>query len=153
MQIDRERFKETLKKKGLKVTNQRIVVLETLAKCDGKHLTAEELYEIVKADYPEIGLATIYRTIQLLQELQLVDSIQLGDGYVRYEIGDFDKKEAHHRHHHLICMGCGKVFAFEEDLLEALEEKIKTTTGFQVRDHEVKLYGYCEDCSNNECGE
>ena len=65
MAVDREQFKRLLKEKGLKVTNQRLMVLEALAACPDKHLTAEEIYEMVKADYPEIGLATVYRTIQL----------------------------------------------------------------------------------------
>ena len=67
MAFDKEGFKTLLKSKGLKITNQRLLVLEALAACPDRHLTAEEIYGIVKADCPEIGLATVYRTIQLLQ--------------------------------------------------------------------------------------
>ena len=73
MSISKEKFKEMLREKGLKVTNQRILVLEVLADHRDKHLTAEDIYELVREDYPEIGLATIYRTVQLLLEMQLVD--------------------------------------------------------------------------------
>lgn len=146
MAFDRDKFKEILKSKGLKVTNQRMQVLEVLSASPDKHLTAEEIYELVKADYPEIGLATVYRTIQLLLELHLIDRINLDDGFVRYEIGHMDSEESRHHHHHLICLECGKVFSFEDDLLEKLEEKIMQTTSFRVVDHEVKLYGYCSDC-------
>ena len=66
MSISKEKFKEMLREKGLKVTNQRILVLEVLADHRDKHLTAEDIYELVREDYPEIGLATIYRTVQLL---------------------------------------------------------------------------------------
>ena len=72
MSISKEKFKEMLREKGLKVTNQRILVLEVLADHRDKHLTAEDIYELVREDYPEIGLATIYRTVQLLLEMQLV---------------------------------------------------------------------------------
>ena len=135
-----------LKKKGLKVTKQRLLVLQALASCPDKHLTAEEIYTIIKADCPEIGLATVYRTIQLLLELNLIDRINLDDGFVRYEIGSVGENDSKHHHHHLICRSCGKVLSFQDDLLEELEDKIKETTGFQVVDHEVKLYGYCKEC-------
>ena len=64
MSISKEKFKEMLREKGLKVTNQRILVLEVLADHRDKHLTAEDIYELVREDYPEIGLAPIYRTVQ-----------------------------------------------------------------------------------------
>lgn len=138
-------FKRILKERGLKITRQRILVLEALASCEDRHLTAEEIYEIVKEDFPEIGLATVYRTIQLLSELDLVESVQLGDGYVRYEIGKIGEEEAHH-HHHLICLECGKIISFWDDLLEELEARIMEAASFQVKNHEVKLYGYCKEC-------
>ncbi|NLL76653.1 MAG: transcriptional repressor [Clostridiales bacterium] len=146
MAVNREQFKQLLKDKGLKVTTQRLLVLEALAACPDKHLTAEEIYEMVKADYLEIGLATVYRTIQILLELHLIDRINLDDGFVRYEIGNVGMGTAKHHHHHLICINCGKINSFEDDLLEELEEKITKTTGFRVVDHEVKLYGCCAEC-------
>lgn len=146
MAFDREEFIALLKNKGLKVTNQRLLVLEVLAACPDRHLTAEEIYEIIKTDCPEIGLATVYRTIQLLLELHLIDRINLDDGVVRYEIGNGKEGGTKHRHHHLVCRKCGRVISFQDDLLEELEDKIVKTTGFQVMDHEVKLYGYCKEC-------
>ena len=141
-----EKFKEMLREKGLKVTNQRILVLEVLADHRDKHLTAEDIYELVREDYPEIGLATIYRTVQLLLEMQLVDRINLDDGCARYEIGEFFDGEERHHHHHLICRTCGKIIPFKDDLLENLEDKIEETTGFHVLDHELKFYGQCKEC-------
>ena len=148
MSISQEKFKEMLKEKGLKVTNQRLLVLQVLAEHGDEHLTAEDIFELVKEDYPEIGLATIYRTVQLLLDMQLVDRIMLDDGCVRYEIGDFlDEQEGHrHHHHHLICTECGSVSAFRDDLLEDLEAYIEKETGFQVTDHELKFYGVCKKC-------
>lgn len=149
MAVNREQFRQLLRKNGLKVTNQRLMVLEALAACPDKHLAAEEIFELVKVDYPEIGLATVYRTIQLLYELHLIDRVNLDDGFVRYEIGNIHEEQIKHHHHHLICKKCGKVISFRDDLLEDLEEKIMKTTGFSVVDHEVKLYGYCKECGGN----
>lgn len=146
MAVNREKFKAILREKGLKVTTQRILVLEALSSAPDKHFTAEEIYEAVKQEYPEIGLATVYRTIQVLLELHLIDRINLDDGYVRYEIGAVDSSEMKHHHHHLICLSCGKVFSFGDDLLDTLEEKIQDSMDFKVVDHEVKLYGYCRNC-------
>lgn len=146
MKYDREQFKRILKENGLKVTRQRLVALEAISSCPEEHLSADEIFALVKVDCPEIGLATVYRTIQLLSELHLIDRINFDDGYVRYEMGSaFDREQKHH-HHHLICSNCGKVISFQDDLLEELEEKIARTTGFEVVDHEVKLYGHCKDC-------
>ena len=149
MAVDKGRFTQLLREKGLKVTNQRLRVLEAIASCPEEHLTAEEIYELVKADGPEIGLATVYRTIQLLNELHLIDRINFDDGFVRYEMGSAQERERRHRHHHLICMKCGRVISFQDDLLEELEEKIARTTGFRVVNHEVKLYGYCVECGGD----
>ena len=144
--VGREEFKKRLKEKGLKVTNQRLVVLEALETSSNQHLTAEQIFDLVKADTPEIGLATVYRTIQVLLELHLIDRVNFDDGSERYEIVRMGTKGARHHHHHLICINCGKVFEFEEDMMEGLETEIEKKTGFHVIDHEVKLYGYCKEC-------
>lgn len=141
-----EKFKNLLTKNGLKATNQRIAILEMLSSNPGKHLTAEEIYDCVRKDNPEIGLATVYRTIQLLSELGLIDKLILDDGYLRYEIRSNDKGDIGHHHHHLICLECGNIDTFQDDLLETLETRIKENMGFEVVDHEVKLYGHCKQC-------
>lgn len=143
--MDQERFKEGLRARGLKVTNQRLIVLETIAGHPGEHLTAEEIYELAREKYPEIGLATIYRTVQVLVDLRVIDKVSFDDGFARYELGDAGEYSRHH-HHHAICQGCGAVISFEDDLLETLEQAVSDAIGFVVTDHEVKLYGYCENC-------
>lgn len=149
MAVEKGNFRQLLKDKGLKVTRQRLTVLEAIASRPEEHLTAEEIFALVKVDCPDIGLATVYRTIQLLSELHLVDRINFDDGFVRYEMGSVPERSQKHRHHHLICMKCGKVISFQDDLLEGLEAKIAATTGFYVVNHEVKLYGYCVECGGN----
>lgn len=149
MPNNQERFKMLLKENGLKVTKQRITILEVLEDRPGKHLTAEEIYDCVREQYPDIGLATVYRTIQLLSELHLIDKLNLDDGYVRYEIGKVGTSTKSHHHHHLICLDCGNVSSFEDDLLDTLEKRITENVGFEVVDHEVKLFGYCKECNNS----
>ena len=146
MQLDRKGFENLLREKGLKVTTQRLAVLTVLSQKPDSHLTAEEIYDLVKLENPEIGLATVYRTIQLLLELKIIDRIHLDDGYVRYELGHVFEDEDGHHHHHLICVKCGRVSSFQGDLLEEFEKRMEGQTGFQIQDHDVKLYGYCADC-------
>lgn len=146
MQLDRKEFADLLRAKGLKVTTQRLAVLSVLSQEPDSHLTAEEIYELVKAGCPDIGLATIYRTIQMLLELKIIDRIYLDDGYVRYELGHIYESEDSHHHHHLICIKCGRVRSFQGDLLEEFEKRMEDATGFRIQDHDVKLYGYCTDC-------
>lgn len=141
-----EKFKLMLKQNGLKVTSQRIAILEVLSSRPDEHLTAEEIYDCVRLMYPDIGLATVYRTIQVLSDLNLIDKLNLDDGYVRYEIGKQNEKQCGHHHHHLICLDCGQLFTFQDDLLEALEQRIFETMNFEVLDHEVKLFGRCNEC-------
>ncbi len=151
MDKELERYKQILKEKGMKTTGQRLAIFEVLASEPNRHFTAEEIYKNVKQRWPEIGLATVYRNIQKLSELGLIDKLNLDDGFVRYEIGDPDRDKA--RHHHLICLDCGGVFTFEDDLLEQLEGRIRGTMGFVVSDHEVKFYGRCKACAQALAGE
>lgn len=145
--MDENLFKRMLKEKGLKVTRQRLLVLEQMAAHPGEHLTAEEIHGLAKETCPNVGLATVYRTLQVLVELQLADRISFDDGFVRYELGHLpgEEQEKHH-HHHAICLGCGKVIPFKEDLLETLEQSLRERLGFVVTNHEVKLFGYCRSC-------
>lgn len=147
--MEKECFKQILRERGLKVTNQRLLVLEIIAERPGEHLTAEEIYELAKEKCPEIGLATIYRTAQVLVELDVIDKVSFDDGFVRYELGDGGRENRHH-HHHAICQKCGKVISFEGDLLETLEQALYDSLGFVVMDHEVKLTGYCRECAKSK---
>lgn len=143
--MEQGRFKEMLREKGLKVTRQRMAVLETIADHPGEHLTAEDIYEMTRQKYPEIGLATIYRTVQVLVDLRVIDRVSFDDGFVRYELGEGEV--CRHHHHHAICEDCGSVISFENDLLEQLEQAVQDAIGFHVTDHEVKLFGYCRSCA------
>ena len=146
--FEEEQLKSRLKDKGLKVTKQRLSILRILADERGAHLTADEIYRKTCERNLGIGLATVYRAIQLLAQLGLVDRINLNDGCARFEISNMDEAVGtRHRHHHLICIKCGRIIPFEKDLLEELEVSVSETTGFKIVNHEVRFYGYCADCA------
>lgn len=136
-------LKKELRERGYKLTTQRQAVLDVITAHEGGHLSSEEIFELVKKEHPDIGLATVYRTLMLLNRMELIYKIDLDDGCSRYEL---NKNEEDHRHHHLICMKCGSVAEAEEDLLESLEEQILKKNKFLVKNHRVKFYGYCEKC-------
>lgn len=138
-----EEIKEKLKAKGFKLTPQRRCIIDAMMNSKGEHLSSEEVYNIVKIPCPEIGLATVYRTLQLLDEVKIVSKLNLDDGCCRYEI-NLDQDS--HSHHHLICKECGKVIEVEDDLLEELEEKIQTEFDFEILNHDVKIFGRCKNC-------
>jgi Fur family ferric uptake transcriptional regulator len=141
--IDYNVLKEELKKKGYKLTPQRRAIVDTIIDSEGKHLTAEEIYDEVKKNCPEIGLATVYRTILLLEEIGIVSRLHLNDGCSRYELVHSDET---HRHHHLVCNVCNSVIEVEDDLLEKLEAKIESSYDFKIVNHSVKFYGICSKC-------
>ena len=141
MERNLEAILARLQERDYKLTPQRQLVVQTLLRYPEKHLCAEDVYHLVRQENPDIGLATVYRTLDLLSELEVLRKIEFGDGRTRYEL----REQAHH-HHHLICTACGKVEEFGEDLLEALEEQVGRQTGFRVTDHQVKFYGLCSAC-------
>lgn len=141
--IQVEALKEQLKLKGYKLTPQRRAVVNIVLNNKGSHLTAEEMYDLVKKECPEIGLATIYRTVQLLEDIGVLCKINLDDGCNRYEL--LDNEELHH-HHHLICRKCGKVVEVEEDLLDTIEKNVENKYKFKIENHSVKFLGVCNEC-------
>lgn len=140
-------LKEQFKSKGYKLTPQRRAIVDIIVDSKQKHLTAEEIYEQVKTNCPEIGLATVYRTILLLEEMGVIYKLDLNDGCSRYELANEDE---HHRHHHLVCSSCGSVSEVEDDLLEELESEVETKYGFTIEDHSVKFFGMCKKCKINK---
>nr|WP_284700639.1 Fur family transcriptional regulator [Thermoanaerobacterium sp. R66] len=135
-----------MKQKGFKLTTQRRAILDVIIENREKHLSSEEIYDLVKEKYPEIGLATVYRTLQLFDEMGIIYKLNFDDGRSRYEL--YHNED--HQHHHLICLKCGSVIEMEGDLLENLEEAIENTKNFQIIDHNVKFFGYCSKCKQNK---
>lgn len=138
----------TLKKKirehKYKFTNQRQIILQAFLDSRENHMSAEDVYEIVRVDNPDIGLATVYRSLELFTQLELLKKLDFGDGRSRYELND---RNINHSHHYLICLGCGKVTEFSYDFLNDIRDKIKKESGFDIVDYQLKFYGYCKDCA------
>lgn len=141
-----ERIKKQLHAESYKLTPQREATVRVLLEREEDHLSAEDIYLLVKEKAPEIGLATVYRTLELLSELKIVDKINFGDGVSRY---DLRKEGAAHFHHHLVCMECGTVEEIVEDLLEDVEKKVEDQWQFQVKDHRLTFHGICHKCQQN----
>jgi len=144
---DIQKIISKLKKSGYKLTPQRQAIVDTITESVGKHLTVEEIFDIVKVRRPEIGLATVYRTIMLMHEENIVTRLDLKDGTARYELTRTDEE---HTHHHLVCIKCSKVYEFMGDLLDPLEEEIGKKYNFEILDHSLKFYGICNECAKEE---
>ncbi|CAM2765800.1 Fur family transcriptional regulator [Salinicoccus roseus] len=142
-----QRIKEALQGAHYKLTPQREVTVRVLLENERDHLSAEDVFLKVKDKYPEIGLATVYRTLELLSELKILDKINFGDGVSRY---DLRKEGAKHFHHHLVCMECGAVEEIEEDLLEDVEKIVEKDHNFKVTDHRLTFHGICGDCQSKK---
>lgn len=140
-----ENIKKQLHSQSYKLTPQREATVRVLLEREQDHLSAEDVYLLVKDKAPEIGLATVYRTLELLTELKVVDKINFGDGVSRY---DLRKEGAEHFHHHLVCVECGSVTEIEEDLLGDVEDIVESKFEFDVRDHRLTFHGVCKNCHN-----
>lgn len=137
-----------LEKNSYRLTPQREAVVDVLIANADDHLSAEEVFMHTKKLYAEIGLATIYRNLELLETLGIIHRFEYGDGQSRYEIRLSEDEE--HYHHHLICRNCGAIGEYKDDLLEAIENRIATETGFKVTDHCLRFFGLCSACQEKE---
>lgn len=133
---------QELEKRHIRLTPQREAVLLALYREREGHLTSYELFKKAKKIYPELGLATVYRTLELFLEMGLLRDVQFDKGSTKYELRD--PKDS--QHHHLICKRCGHPqeidCVFPEKLLDLITEK----TGFLITDFCCQFYGYCEKC-------
>ena len=135
-----EHLSEYLSGRGLKSTRQRDDILKVFIAA-GRHVNAEELYLQVKRSHPQIGYATVYRTLKLLSHAGLADERRFDDGITRYE---YRATEDHHDH--LICTKCGRIIEFENERIEQLQQDVAKKNRFQVQSHKLELYGLCYAC-------
>jgi len=141
-----EDLKIVLKDKGMKYTEQRAIILQILINLD-EHLNAEEVHAIVKKKYPKlnIGIATIYRTLNFLEEVELISSISFGKDGKKYESSNTKQ-----HHDHLICTSCGKIVEFLDNEIEKRQEDIALKNGFKITDHTMQIYGICDVCQSKQ---
>ena len=139
MRLGERKIATRLRKHGYKLTPQRRVIIRAIASSQD-HLTPAAIYEKVHQDHPNIGLVTVYRTIDILAKLGLVCELHAGGSCHSYTIS------VPEHHHHLICSSCGTVVDFTGHDLGELERRLSQDTGFEIKDHLLEFIGLCQAC-------
>ncbi|HHY40838.1 MAG TPA: transcriptional repressor [Syntrophaceticus sp.] len=135
-------FYKKIENQNFRLTPQREAVLKVLFQEKDRHLTSYELYNKAKKICPEIGLATVYRTLELLLKLGLISDVKFDKGLTHYELRDTEDDN----HHHLICKKCGRQLEIVGAIPEKLLDLIGSETGFQIIDYSCLFHGYCKQC-------
>jgi Fur family ferric uptake transcriptional regulator len=131
-------WRDYLRKKGLKTTQQREAIVDAFLRTSG-HVNLEDLLTNARRKQPSVGLATVYRTVKLLEEAGIAAARHFGPGQTLYEVS-----EGRAHHDHLICESCGFITEFESDEIEALQDTAARRLGFNVIRHRHELFGLCE---------
>jgi Fur family ferric uptake transcriptional regulator len=129
----------TLKKSGRRVTSQRALILEIIQQGKG-HLDADEIYRRARAVQPRLSLSTVYRTLRAFKEPGLIEELHFDDSHHHYEM------KSTRKHHHLVCLGCGKVIEFQYSPIRYLKRSVPEIKDFEIVDAELRLSGYCSQC-------
>ena len=129
-----------LKKAGLKVTLPRMKILEFLEASKIRHQSAEEIYRALVNDGEEIGLATVYRVLTQFEAAGLVERHHFEGGQAVFELNE----KGHHDH--IVCVSCGKVEEFFDEMIETRQKEVAASKGYEVTDHSLILYGKCPNC-------
>jgi Fur family ferric uptake transcriptional regulator len=133
-----------LRKVGLKVTTPRVKILEILEISKTKHISAEDVYKQLLEAGGDVGLATVYRVLTQFESAGLVIRHHFESGHAVFEL---DKGE---HHDHLVCVKCGHVEEFTDELIEQRQEEVAAKLSFQITDHCLYLYGICKTCQGEE---
>ena len=136
-------FSEYLKRKGLRVTPQRMKILNAFLRTE-EHVSMEELFLIVRKTDSTVGQVTVYRTLKLLCEAGIASAVNFEEGLVRYEPRDM------HHHDHLVCEKCGRKIEFVNEAIEKLQEAVCLEHNFLPTAHHMVLYGICSECRSKE---
>jgi Fur family ferric uptake transcriptional regulator len=134
---------------GFRLTAAREAVLDVLTNTDD-HLSAEDIFFTIHATHPAIGLTTVYRTLELLEQTGIIHKFEFGHGRARYELSEENSHKEHH--HHLICKKCKKIIDYtefaevEREYIEKAEKGLEKKYGFDIDDHLIHFYGICAEC-------
>lgn len=129
-----------LKRAGLKATLPRIKILEMLEHSETRHMSAEDVYKTLLESGEDVGLATVYRVLTQFESAGLVTRHHFEGGHSMFELN-----EGKH-HDHILCVKCGKVEEFVDEIIEERQRAIAKKTGFSMTDHSLYIYGICGDC-------
>jgi Fur family transcriptional regulator, ferric uptake regulator len=133
-------FRDYIQEKGLRNTHQREIILDEFLTAD-RHITVEELFNVIKDKHPDIGYATVHRNLSLLCESGIAEEMKIGNQKARFE-PKFDKEH----HDHLICLKCGRFLEVHDTKIEKLQEKLAEDNDFKPVRHKLEIYGYCKMC-------
>jgi Fur family ferric uptake transcriptional regulator len=133
---------DALRESGHKMTPQRMMILSSLRHAPG-HMTAADIFERVKAEYPYVDISTVYRTLTVLKDLRLISETDLGGGDAAFEWVGSD------RHHHLICRRCNEIIRLDHRYLVALGEQLGRDLGFRADIDHFAIFGICAGCQRN----
>lgn len=136
-------IKKDLQKGGFKLTPQREATVKILLENEKDHLSAEEIFMFLKKNNSDIGLATVYRTLEILTQLHVTNKVLFEDGLARY---DLHRGKSSHFHHHLLCIQCGEIDEIYEDLLLDIEKDVEARYHFVIKDHRLTFHGICTKC-------
>lgn len=132
---------QDLRNAGLKVTLPRLKILQILERqVDERHLTAEKVYKILLSEDEDIGLATVYRVLTQFEAAGLVTRHHFEGGNSVFELATGD------HHDHILCIKCGKVDEFSDEVIETRQKQIAIDLGYELTDHGLYLYGLCPKC-------
>ena len=131
--------RRALNSAGLRVTNQRALLLEIIRQGEG-HLDAFELYRRAREKQPRLSLSTVYRALQKFKNLGLVEEVHFDEAHHHYEV----KPSA--EHHHLVCLGCGRVIEFHYPLARQVKRNVPEAKDFDIIGTEIRMSGYCSRC-------
>jgi Fur family ferric uptake transcriptional regulator len=132
---------QDLRKAGLKVTLPRLKILEILEKADPHHMSAEDVYKTLLESGDDVGLATVYRVLTQFESAGLIKRHNFEGDHAVFEI------EQGEHHDHLVCVKCGRVDEFIDELIEKRQEVIAKKSGFRMTDHSLTIYGVCMRCT------
>jgi Fur family peroxide stress response transcriptional regulator len=136
--VDMENLTLLFKEKNLKLTPQRYAIYKYL-KSTKSHPSAEMIYDNLKANYPTMSLATIYKTLKTLIELGVVIELNVGEDNFRYDANTS-------QHPHIICLSCGRVDDIENADFNFLDDEAKKYTDYKIDTHQLYFYGICPEC-------
>jgi Fur family ferric uptake transcriptional regulator len=131
---------QDLKTAGLKVTLPRLKILEILENNDNHHLSAEDIYRVLMKQNEEVGMATIYRVLTQFELSGMINKLNFDNGQSVYELSNVE------HHDHLMCVKCGKIEEFIDDVIEQRQHEIAKRHCYQLTDHCLYLYGLCQQC-------
>lgn len=131
---------QELRKAGLKVTAPRVKILQLLESVQDRHMSADEIHRRLVESGEDVGLATIYRVLAQFESAGLIIRHNFEGDHCVYELDRGD------HHDHIVCVKCGRVEEFVDDVIETQQSKVAQRLGFKMTDHSLNIYGVCSDC-------